>query len=329
MPSLEKPPVSPKPSSQPESGGGARINFSPQHFFEKELDVAHSIAELKAGASESLTPESFRVFVGTLDRLRAGYLRVAEQQAEPPQVHDLVNAGFHNMMANEWAAHPQFENRATRTVSEKLKHAIWWQTYSAQYLTRLNERFDERQAIQQAVEFWRYQERTRRGLPAREQVVPFEQLKNGVLRMVALQHILEKDNGWKVRIDEDPTTDAVSKIDLIAESPEGITFLIQIKEANQREQELLNNGYAITEVGTWGSDEIGYLGEFQEGIKRYIKDHQLSPTQVHGVFVELSAGQQFINRETGKPKPVLAQEVGQEFKLLNKQDSGAAELLSA
>lgn len=327
MPHLEKPPIAPKPNPQPESGKGARINFSPQHFFENELDVAHSIAELKAGASERSTSESFRVFVGTLDRLRAGYLRVAEQQAEPPQVHDLVNAGFHSMMANEWAAHPEFEAR--NTVSEKLKHVIWWQAYSAHYLAQINDRFDERQAVQQAVEFWKYQKRARRNLPAREQVVPFEQLKNGVLRMVALDHILAKGNGWKVRVDEDPNTDAINKIDLIAETPEGVTFLIQIKEANQREQNLLNNGFAVTEVGTVGADEIGYLAEFQTGIKKYIKDHQLSAIQVRGVFVELSAGQQFINRETGRPKAQFAQEVGQNFERLSREGLSTPELLSA
>lgn len=306
-----------------------RINFSPEKIFGQELDAAQAIAMQRAGVQGNFTDDTFRAYIGYLEKFRLAYGNAAEQQGEGKEAKMVVNVAFSSFRASELASHREYTLRSSKTgLSERIASAVHWQQYAAQYIGTLNDRYDQRTATYKAQEFWNCQERVRKTYYGHtEAPVAFEKFKNGILRSVALERILTHTNGWEVVPDMNPVTDAVQKIDMIAQSDSGNTFLIQIKSVDTKDDDAHASGWHIVPVDPRGPTEYEeYMKEFQRGMKQYIIQRGLDASYVHGVYIELSAGRGHINKETGMPNAEFARDVALRFESMDASKSMPSEV---
>lgn len=306
-----------------------RINFSPDNIFGQELDAARTIAMQKAGVQENFTDTTFRAYIDTLEKFRLAYGKAAAKQGEGKEAQIVVNVAFSSFMASEHASHREYMLRSSETgLSERIASEVHWQHYAAQYIGTLNDKYDQRTAARKAQEFWNCQERVRKTYYGHtEALVAFEKFKNGILRSVALEHILTHTNGWEVVPDMNPATDAVQKIDMIAQSDSGSTFLIQIKSVDAKDDDAHASGWHIVPVNPRGPTEYEeYMKEFQTGMRQYVTQHGLDASHVQGVYIELSAGRGHINKETGMPNEDFARDVALQFESIDAPKSVPSEV---
>ncbi|MDA1169362.1 MAG: hypothetical protein O3A36_03420 [bacterium] len=329
--SFERPPVASPDTSKNESRE-TRIDFSPEVFFTTEIGIVRDIALEEAGVrpGENLTREKLPLYLDWFEKYRELYLRVAEKQHEPEDAKTIINVAFHSWMANDLALFAGWKSREGNIrhgevqLSEKLQHDIAWQSEAVHYLANINAAHDgtrekSQQIFDTAKKFWEFQARVRNMRPNSEAArYSFEKVKNGVLRPVALEYILHTLNKWEITFEQDPRVDAIDKIDMIATSPEGNTFFIQVKPASFDDVETRERGWYSRDVGVSKENE-DYLHEFQAGIFHYAHEHNISQQDSIGVYIELSAGEQFIHKMTGMPSREFANDIASYFKKLNNQ----------
>lgn len=292
------------------------IEFTPERVFGPELEVAREIALAKSGSTGDFTEDTFHAYMDTLGQLEEGYVRAAAKQGEGDETALLVRTAFESLKIAEWTSHAGFERRTNaREIPEHLKSEVLWQLYAAQYIGKLNQKYDQRVATARASVFWAEQQRVWKSKP---DGVSFEQVKNGILRSVALEHILSQVNGWEMHTEQDPVVDAIDKIDLVAISKLDHMFLFQIKERDMANEDAGLQGWAIQEVVPYGPKEYDYLGKFQKGIERYIRENGIDAQEVMGIYAEISAGTAFMNKETGMPKEEFAQSLGVTLQALDR-----------
>src|SRR3989344_24365 len=325
--SFERPSTVPQEKSQSESHE-FRIDFTPEVFFNKGIQDAreNSLEEAGVKKHEPLTREKLPAYMESFEQYRLFCLRVAESQHEPEDAKTIINVAFHSWMAIDLALAEKGGGRRTAdyNLSEKLQRDIEWQSEAIQYLARINHTSDgtrenSEKAFLAAQKFWEFQARVRSVRPNSEEARrSLEPVKNGVLRPVALEYILSKVNGWNITFEDDPRVDAKDKIDMIATSPEGNTFFIQVKPASFNDSDTKERGWYHREVGVTQENE-DYFHEFQAGIFHYAHEHNISQVDSIGVYLELSAGEKYINKMTGKPSSEFASDIAAYFKQLNKQ----------
>src|SRR3989344_2244554 len=292
------------------------IEFTPERIFGPELEVAREIAIAKSGSAGDFTEDTFHAYMDTLGRLEEGYVRAAATQNEGDETALLVRTAFESLKVSEWNSHSVFGRRTNAgEIPGDLKSEVLWESYAAQYLGKLNQKYDQKIATARAAGFWAEQQRMWKSKP---DGAPFEQLKNGILRSVALEHILSQVNGWEMYAEQDATVDAIDKIDLIAISDSDRMFLFQIKERDIANKDALLQGWAIQEVMPYGQKEYDYLGKFQKGIERYIRESGIDGQEVTGIYAEISAGTAFMNKETGMPKEEFARSLGATLQALDR-----------
>lgn len=330
--SFERPPAAPPEANKNESRE-AHIDFTPEGFFTTEIGIVRDIALEEAGVrpGERLTREKVPTYIDWFEKYRILYLRVAEKQHEPEDAKTIINVAFHSWMANDLALFAGFgggperkQNTGQIQLSEKLQRDIAWQGEAIQYLANINRTNDgthggSQKAFLTAQKFWEFQARVRNVRPNSEEARrSFEKVKNGVLRPVALDYILRTLNKWKMTFEDDPRVDAIDKIDMIATSPEGNTFFIQVKPPSFEDLETRARGWYSRVVGGPQESE-DYFHEFQAGIFHYAHEHNISQENAVGVYIELSAGEKHINKMTGKPSPDFANDIASYFEQLNTQ----------
>ncbi len=292
------------------------IEFTPERIFGPELEVAREIAIAKAGSTSDFTEDTFHAYMDTLGQLEEGYVRAAAKQNEGDEAALLVRTAFEGLKIAEWLTHPKFEHQTTgRELPERWKSEVLWQSYTAQYLGMLNKKYDQKVATARASVFWVEQQKIWKPKPGGSS---FEQQKHGILRSVALEHILSQVNGWEMYSEQDPAVDEVDKIDLIAISKSDRMFLFQIKERDIANEDANLQGWAIQEVMPHGPKEYEYLGKFQKGIQRYIHESGIDAHEVTGIYAEISASNAFINKETGVPKEDFARSLGATLQALDR-----------
>lgn len=324
--SFERPPVS-SPEPRRSESRETRIDFSPEVFFTTEIGIVRDIALEEAGVKpgEGLTRETLPLYMDWFERYRQLYLSVAEKQGESEDAKTVINVAFHSWMASDLALVPGGGRRTDDyNLPERLQRDIEWQGEAIKHFANINHasegtREESQKAIQMAQKFWEFQARVRNvRLNSDAARQSFEKVKNGVLRPVALEYILSQINGWSITFEDDPRVDAIDKIDMIATSPEGNTFFIQVKPASFDDAETRARGWYSRDVGVSRESE-DYFHEFQAGIFHYAHEHNISQQDSIGVYLELSASEQFMNKVTGKPSEKFATEIGAYFKELNKQ----------
>jgi len=141
--------------------------------------------------------------------------------------------------------------------------------------------------------------------------------QNGILRPVALLHTLRAYNKWDAAAPPDPDDDALNKIDAVAQSNGGTTFVFQIKPQSPEEKQPVTLLPVLPDVVPRSSVK---LMPFWHGIMAFARKYDIPQNKVVGVYAQISMNG--IDTITGIPEPEIAQYIREQTEALDARIAG-------